>query len=94
MSGNNNNGAWLWSALPTGRRGSGHVMEYRELCLNMRRNPFTVRVVKQVVQRGCGVPMLADAQNPTGHSPQLQHISCLWESKDTNGKEYMINAKR
>ena len=52
-------------------RGNGHKLNHKKFHLNMRKNFFTLRVIKvleQAAQRGCEV-FSGDTQNSPGRCP-------------------------
>ena len=51
---------------------TGHKLKYKKFHLNIRENLFSCEgdcTLEQVAARGCGVSVLGDIKNPTGHGP-------------------------
>ena len=63
-------GVRLLSVVTSNRTGdSGHKLEYRKFYTNMRKGFFTLRMVEQSAQTGCGVSFSGDIQNSSGCLP-------------------------
>jgi len=50
-------------------RSNGLKLEHRKFHTNMQKNFFTLRLMEQVAQSGCGVFFYGDIQDPSGHLP-------------------------
>lgn len=68
-------GVKLFSVVPADRtRDNGHILKTMKFCLNTRKlfffNCEVGQTLEQFVQRGYGVPIDGDTQNPTWHIPE------------------------
>lgn len=48
-----------------GTRGKGHKLNYRKLILNINKHFWGHQILEEVAQKGCGVLILGNVQNPT-----------------------------
>lgn len=56
MGGNEEEGAGLFSLVPAGSTsGSDHKLKHMKFHVNTGKHFFTVKVVRQVVLKGCGI---------------------------------------